>query len=213
MIISDYHFPECPKNVICFQGENITDSLIEECFKLDNNFFDEKYLYNRAKMTKLIKKHSELCLVFYDLEINKVIGYNFLFLLKNSSYELYKKSAISYFTMGEIDIADLKKDKTATLFYLSTAYTQNDKIVDLLSLAQNYIVFLLTNLKNRYGIKITNLLFDVVNEFDSRYVSILNLEYFKDTAYQSKIFTKVFNPTTFYPYAIYTDRLVEAYKN
>ena len=40
-----------------------------------------------------------------------VIGYNFLFLLKQESFELYKAGKISYFTMGEIDLADCKKEK------------------------------------------------------------------------------------------------------
>ena len=68
LILNSFHFEECPKNVICFQGEHISEDMIEKCFLLDNDFFNLKYIYDRDKIKRLILSHSELCFIFYDVE-------------------------------------------------------------------------------------------------------------------------------------------------
>lgn len=211
MIFSDYHFQDCPKNVICFHGENITESLIDKCFELDDEFFNQSYIYDRDSIKEMILNHSELCFVFFDLESNKVIGYNFLLLLKNTSYELYKQCEISYFTLGEIDIVNLLQEQTGTLFYLSTAYSISNKVYDLLSLSQNCIYFILVQLYKKYRFKVNQVFFDVVNDFDLKYVSCLSLDKIKITRYQSKIFAKNFIPKQFYKYAKYSTLLQDLY--
>lgn len=211
MILNSFHFEECPKNVICFQGEHISEDMIEKCFLLDNDFFNLKYIYDRDKIKRLILSHSELFFIFYDVEKNMVIGYNFLFLLKQESFELYKAGKISYFTMGEIDIADCKKEKTAVLFYLSTAYSKNDKILNLLGLSQNCIVYMIAKLNSMYNLKISDVFYDVVNEFDLRYANSLKLNNIKQTSYELNIYAKTFNPETFFPKAVYTPLLIKLY--
>ncbi len=213
MLFSDFHFPDCPKNIICFHGDNITENLIEQCFKLDDEFFSEAFLYERSKMKDLILNHNELCFIFFDLEQNKVIGYNFLVLLKDSSYDLYLNGNISYFTMGEIDFAKLGKDKSATLFYLSTAYAVGNKIPSLQSFSQNCIYYILIDLYKKFQIKISNVLYDVVNDFDLKYVTVLKMNFYKNTKYNSKIYTLKFIPKTFYPFAQNANLLQYLYEN
>lgn len=212
MIVGNVHFEECPPNIICFQGQDISEKLINQCFDLDKKFFEYNYLYESSKMKSLILAHNELCFIFYDIETNKVIGYNFFFLLKKESFELYKRGDISYFTLGERDIANLEKDKEAILFFLSTAYLANKNVYDLLSLSQNCLYYFLTILYQRYQLKVISTLFDVVNELDLKYVNVLKMNFYKKTPYNSKIYLKEFSPKKFYPYALFADRLEEMYR-
>ena len=211
MIIGNIHFEDCPPNVICFQGKDISENLIQQCFDLDKNFFEYNYLYESSKMKSLILAHNELCFVFFDIETNKVIGYNFLLLLKKDAFDLYKDSKISYFTFGERDVVNLEKDKEAVLFYLSTAFYINENVYDLLSLSQNCLYYFLTILFQKYKLKVTDVLFDAVNELDLKYINVLKMNYYKKTPYNSKIYIKEFFPKKFYPYAIFSDRLEQMY--
>ena len=213
MIIGNVHFEDCPPNVICFQGKDISEKLIQQCFNLDKEFFEYNYLYESSKMKSLILAHSELCFIFFDIETNKVIGYNFLLLIKKNSFELYKNGEISYFTFGERDIVNLEKDKEAVLFYLSTAFYINENVYDLLSLSQNCLYYFLTILFQKYKLKVKDVLFDVVNELDLKYVNVLKMKHLKKTPYNSNIYIKEFYPKKFYPYAVFSDSLEALYNS
>ena len=154
MIYSHYNCPVCPPNIICFSGEHITESMLNNCFAIDDLYFNSQYIYDRRKIKQIIIRNNELCFVFYDLEKNKVVGYNFILLLKQSSFKKYLGNEISYFTLGLIDVCNKQKNtNNASLFYLSTAYEPNSDIMQLLSVCQNCITDELIKLKHKNNIE------------------------------------------------------------
>lgn len=211
MIFSYYKVECCPKNVIVFQGSDIAESMIDECFKIDEGFFDKKFIYDSNKIKKIIKKYNKMCFIFFDLEKNKVIGYNFIIPIKPKSKDLYLEGKISYFTFGETDIVSPLSNEQASLLYLSTAYSKEVDFLSLLKLVQNCMSIILAQYKRKYGFTVTSYFLDSVCEFDATYANALRLNKTKDTAYGSEIYYAEFNPATFYKKAQYCTNLINAY--
>ena len=211
MIYSSYNYPYCPTNIICFTGDDISSNMIEQCFKIDENFFEEKYIYDREKVKKWIKKYSDLCFIFYDLKANKVIGYNFLVILSMQAYESYLRGEISYFTIGANQFVNDKNNVQGALLYLSSAYAPNLNISLMSKLVQNAMTDLIIGRRLDYNIVIKKYFLDAVCQFDEEYAKFMKLPFVKQTAYGSKIYAGDFNPRTFFPEAVNYDILNTIY--
>ena len=198
MIYSKYNFPSCPSNIICFTGDDISNDMIEKCFMIDNDFFEEKYLYNRERVKSWIKKYNEFCFVFYDLKKNEIIGYNFILLIDISAFKKYLNGEISYFTLGSSQFVNDKNNCDAALLYLSTAYSPNSKISLLMSMTQNAITDLIIDYKLKSNVNIKYYFLDAVCKFDEEYAMSMKLKPYKITAYGSKIFAERFNVESFF---------------
>ena len=211
MIYSKYNFPNCPSNIICFTGDDISNDMIEKCFLIDSDFFEEKYLYNREKVKSWIKKYNELCFVFYDLKKGEIIGYNFVLLIDIDTFKKYMNGEISYFTIGSTQFVNDKTDCDAALFYLSTAYSPNCNIATLMSMTQNAITDLIINYKVRNNVKIKYYFLDAVCKFDKEYAMSMKLKPYNVTAYNSIIYAERFDAETFFPKATNYNYLKKIY--
>ena len=211
MVYSAFNYPNCPQDVICFTGEDISDKMIDQCFDIDAGFFEEKYLYDHGNVKKWVKKYSDFCFVFFDLRLNKVIGYNFLLLLDMPALESYLRGEISYFTIGINQFAYGRKNCEGALFYLSSAFSPNVNISLMMSMTQNAITDLLIEYKLRDNITVKKYFLDAVCDFDEKYSAAIKLKLFKNTAYNSKLYVADFNAKTFFPKAVNYDLLISAY--
>ena len=212
MIYSKFNYSHCPSNIICFTGSDISDEMIEACFKIDEDFFEEKYFYEKTRVRNRIKEYNEFCFIFYDLRINKVIGYNFMVLLDMSAFDKYLKGEVSYFTIGANQFVNKSKNASAALFYLSSAFTPNLNISLMAKMVQNAVTDLIINYKLTRNIKIEKYFLDAVCKFDEEYSKFIKLKFYKQTAYGSKIYIEDFNPRTFFPNAVNFDILNKAYE-
>lgn len=70
---------------------------------------------------------------------------------------------------------------------------------------------MIAKLNSMYNLKISDVFYDVVNEFDLRYANSLKLNNIKQTSYESNIYAKTFNPETFFPKAVYIPLLIKLY--
>lgn len=77
-IFSNHEFD----NIVAYSGKDITKGMLDACFEIDTQFYDEKYYWNRINIKNVVEKFGQFCFVFYDKEDKEVMGYSFWFPIK-----------------------------------------------------------------------------------------------------------------------------------
>ena len=55
-------------SIVAYNGEDISGKMIDDCLKIDRDFYDEEYFVDLDNFKKTIQAFPEFCFVYYDKE-------------------------------------------------------------------------------------------------------------------------------------------------
>lgn len=198
-------------NCVYYSGKDITEEMLDECFNLDNNFFQEKYLYNKQKVKAWLLEYNDMCGILYDTKSEKVIAYCFYLFISDEALELFKSNKISYFTLGKSLLAQPKNNDKLNLFCLSDACEEHWSLVKIHKLLNECFVFNLYKLAETQDIMVKNICIDVVCEYDNILVNQFKIENKVQTMHNSIFHYGEFDPRKVWNYCYYSDYLINEY--
>ncbi len=108
-------------DLIAYSGKDITEEMLDDCMKLEKDFYAEEYTQDSENLKTCVLNHNQMCFIFKDIVKNVIVGYSFWFPIKTKVFNAFIKSKYSLLKFEENYFSNYK-DKVINLFLASEAY-------------------------------------------------------------------------------------------
>jgi len=198
------------ETIVAYSGSDITDEMMNESFKVSENFFHEEYQINESKIKDIIKNVGQICFIIKDESTNKVIGYSFWIPIKSQIFAEFIQSRQMLMFIEENHCSKFD-EPVVNLFQAGEGFVEGYD-VDMLHKALEDIIQEKILVLAKKGVKIGYVAIEAVCEYDEKYVVPLlglttKLKKDKSTFYCGK-----YSPKTTFKRSKYAEYLKEYYK-
>ena len=198
-------------DIVAYSGNDITEEMIDESFKVSQDFFEDEFQINESKIKDIIKKVGQICFIIKDKSKNKVIGYSFWVPIKVQVFTEFIKNKKMLMFIEEEHLSKFN-EPVVNLFQAGEAFvagydldTLHKALEDIF---QSKILVLAQN-----GVKIGYIAIEAVCKYDEDYlVKQLGLKRKVDKD-NSKFYCDKYSPKTTFARSRYAGQLIEYYKD
>ena len=78
-------------SIVALTDTDITEEILDRCFEIDREFYEDSYYWNISELRKAIKEFGQFCFVYIDKEERTLIGYSFWFPIKTDVFNEFIK--------------------------------------------------------------------------------------------------------------------------
>lgn len=199
------------ESIVAYSGKDITDEMIDECLKIDELFYDEKYYLNNAELKETVKNFGQMCFVFYDTEVGKVIGYSFWLTVKTKVINSFVKEKRMLLDIKPLYCTKVKEGETVNLFSAGEAFVSGYDLGEMHKSIEDIFQKRILDLAYK-NIKVKYIAIEAVCKYDEEYlVKLLGLtnSIKKD---KSTFYYGEYSPKTVYSRSKYATELLRYYK-
>ena len=206
-IFEDYDFGD----IVAYSGRDIKDEMLDACFEIDTDFYDEEYYWDISEIKKIVKKHGHMCFVFYDKAEKSVMGYSFWFPIKTLVLNAFIKEKRMLLNIKENYCNDYNEHKEVNLFLGGEAFVVGYNLIELHKAIEDLFQRRVLDMA-KAGIKVKYISAEACCRYDEEFIiPKLGLEKVikKD---KSKFYYGDYSPITTYADSKYVKQLIEYYK-
>ncbi|MBQ4541366.1 MAG: hypothetical protein IJA23_00790 [Clostridia bacterium] len=109
-------------DIVAYSGKDITDAMIDECFAIDRNFYDDEYSWENSEIRQIVKEFGQMCFVFFDKNDKKVMGYSFWLPVKTTVFNAFIKEKVMLLNIKKNYCEDYKNTSSVNLFLGGEAF-------------------------------------------------------------------------------------------
>lgn len=156
-------------DIVGYSGKHITDDMLAQCVEIDNNFFEPEFIWNADNMKEMVSKFNQMCFVFVDKTINKVIGFSFWLPIKTKVFNAFIQNNIPLLEFRE-NFFSTYKEESVNLFLSSEAYVLGYDIKKLHKAVEDIFCKRLIDLAY-LGTKVKYIAFESTCKFDEQFLA------------------------------------------
>ena len=156
-------------DIIGYSGKNITEKMIAECVEIDNQFFEPEFIWDADNMKEIVLKFNQMCFVFVDKTINKVIGFSFWLPIKTKVFNAFIQNNVPLLEFRE-NFFSSYKEEYINLFLSSEAYVLGYDVKKLHKAVEDIFCKRLIDLAY-IGTKVKYVAFEATCKFDEQYLA------------------------------------------
>lgn len=199
------------ESVVAYSGTDITEEMMNESFKVSDDFFHEEYQINESKIKDIVKNVGQICFIIKDESVNKVIGYSFWVPIKEQVFVNFIKANEMLMFIEEEHCSKFN-EPVVNLFQAGEAFVGGYDI-DLLHKALEDIIQQKILVLAKKGVKIGYVAIEAVCEYDEKYLAKL-LGLSKGVKKEKSIFyCDKYSPSKTFARSMYAEYLKEYYKD
>ena len=198
-------------DIVAYIGKDISDSMIDECFEIDRNFYDDEYSWETSEIRQIVKKLGHLCFVFYDKADKKVMGYSFWLPVKTKVFNAFIKEKVMLLNIKENYCSDYNESEHVNLFLGGEAFVKGYDLKSFHKAVEDAFQLRILDMANA-GIKVKFIAAEVCCDYDEKYLMPklgLSNKVLKD---KSIFYYDEYSPKKVYKDSAYAKKLYEYYK-
>ena len=198
------------ESIVAYSANDITEEMMNESFKVSENFFHDEYQINESKIKDIIKNVGQICFIIKDESVNRVIGYSFWIPIKSQIFAEFIESRQMLMFIEEEHCSKFN-EPVVNLFQAGEGFVEGYDI-DLIHKALEDIIQEKILVLAQKGVKIGYVAIEAVCEYDEKYlVQLLGLET-KLKKDKSTFYCGKYSPEKTFARSKYASYLKEYYK-
>ncbi len=195
--------------IVAYSGTDITDTMIEECFKLDREFYNQEYSIENSQIKNIIKNFGQICFVLIEQTEQKVIGYSYWIPIKPKVFLDFLDSGKILLNLELAQCSNFN-EKSVSLFSAGEAFLAGYDLNNLHKAVEDLFLHKILVLAKK-GIKVDYVAMEAVCDYDKIYLAPkLGME--KGATKENSVFYCVpYSPKIVYPESSVSKELLNFY--
>lgn len=197
-------------SLVAYSAKDITDKMIDECYELSNKFFPDEYASDGPEIKDVIREFGNFCLVIYNKENKKLVGFSFWIPIKTAVFNEFLKNKKMLLFIKREYCSSFDEPKI-NLFSASEAFVAGYDLENIHKALEDIFQGKVLALAKK-GTKVSFIAIEAVCKYDEEYlVKQLGMIH-KIQKEDSTFYCEPYDPTKVYSRSRFVQELKEYYK-